>query len=406
MSNFKTNKKLTKADVGLGSVDNTADLNKPISTLVQQALEQKAWINHNHDTAYAKLSDVEANFSRILGYTNKFRPNPSYSEKWLVNFTSADRFAAWPHNKMLIEKKEGNNWVEYTAKKGELPNLFCGISSSILIPKNTEIRVTLDITGEGPSTNHRYFTISNFVFYTSTEWSKVSIEVEGESVASNTFISIAKQPETEGISNRPGAIFVRIPEITMGIGQTQYKKLRFSFKITWETSGSWRLASIQAYGDWVYGWPAPVWDGDYYTKLKDGNAKWWNYLRVNDPVVPEDAVNLKTLSEKLTFQNGLTVWKHLTITDTIWGYPMLKLQRGTLGSDPYTDWYIGANNWDLIITKHLRDEQTEMLRIREWGLIVAKDGNVPIGENISRFKVETGTHTGSNAETIYFVTDN
>jgi hypothetical protein len=39
---------LTKADVGLSNVDNTADLNKPVSTAVQTALDAKAASVHNH----------------------------------------------------------------------------------------------------------------------------------------------------------------------------------------------------------------------------------------------------------------------------------------------------------------------------------------------------------------------
>lgn len=39
---------LAKADVGLGSVDNTADINKPISTSTQNALDAKAAVTHTH----------------------------------------------------------------------------------------------------------------------------------------------------------------------------------------------------------------------------------------------------------------------------------------------------------------------------------------------------------------------
>lgn len=41
----------TKADVGLGNVDNTSDTNKPISTAVSQALGTKAASNHTHTPA-------------------------------------------------------------------------------------------------------------------------------------------------------------------------------------------------------------------------------------------------------------------------------------------------------------------------------------------------------------------
>ena len=39
---------ITKADVGLGNVNNTSDLNKPVSTAIQSALNSKANIFHNH----------------------------------------------------------------------------------------------------------------------------------------------------------------------------------------------------------------------------------------------------------------------------------------------------------------------------------------------------------------------
>ena len=48
---------VTKAQVGLGNVDNTSDANKPISTAVQNALNGKSPTNHNHDTAYSKITD-------------------------------------------------------------------------------------------------------------------------------------------------------------------------------------------------------------------------------------------------------------------------------------------------------------------------------------------------------------
>ena len=44
----QTNISLTKADVGLGNVDNTSDANKPISTATQTALNGKANSSHTH----------------------------------------------------------------------------------------------------------------------------------------------------------------------------------------------------------------------------------------------------------------------------------------------------------------------------------------------------------------------
>ena len=48
----------TKADVGLGNVDNTADASKPVSTATQAALDTKAAAGHNHDAAYEAIGAV------------------------------------------------------------------------------------------------------------------------------------------------------------------------------------------------------------------------------------------------------------------------------------------------------------------------------------------------------------
>jgi len=42
---------ITKIDVGLDQVDNTSDIDKPISIAVQNALNGKADIGHTHNTA-------------------------------------------------------------------------------------------------------------------------------------------------------------------------------------------------------------------------------------------------------------------------------------------------------------------------------------------------------------------
>lgn len=49
---------VTAAQVGLGNVDNTSDLDKPISNATQKALDQKANINHTH--TMTDISDLES----------------------------------------------------------------------------------------------------------------------------------------------------------------------------------------------------------------------------------------------------------------------------------------------------------------------------------------------------------
>jgi len=51
---------ITKSMVGLANVDNTADLDKPISTATQTALNGKSATTHNHDTTYVPLTVAAA----------------------------------------------------------------------------------------------------------------------------------------------------------------------------------------------------------------------------------------------------------------------------------------------------------------------------------------------------------
>ena len=63
----------TKADIGLGNVDNTSDLNKPISTATQLALNTKANINDmptktsfTHDILVSNWSLVSGKYEAVI----------------------------------------------------------------------------------------------------------------------------------------------------------------------------------------------------------------------------------------------------------------------------------------------------------------------------------------------------
>lgn len=62
---------LVKADVGLGNVDNTSDLNKPISTATQTALDGKSDTGHTHtgvyEPAFSKNTAFNKNFGTAIG---------------------------------------------------------------------------------------------------------------------------------------------------------------------------------------------------------------------------------------------------------------------------------------------------------------------------------------------------
>lgn len=56
---------VTKEQIGLGKVDNTSDMNKPISTATQMALDKKADVHHSHTTT--DITDLE-NLPIIKGF--------------------------------------------------------------------------------------------------------------------------------------------------------------------------------------------------------------------------------------------------------------------------------------------------------------------------------------------------
>ena len=58
---YHTGHKPSKGDVGLGNVDNTSDLNKPISTAMQNALNGKANSSHTHNYAGSSSAGGAAN---------------------------------------------------------------------------------------------------------------------------------------------------------------------------------------------------------------------------------------------------------------------------------------------------------------------------------------------------------
>lgn len=51
---------IDKSDVGLGNVDNTSDLNKPVSTATQTALDGKSDSVHNHDEVYLSYTKTQS----------------------------------------------------------------------------------------------------------------------------------------------------------------------------------------------------------------------------------------------------------------------------------------------------------------------------------------------------------
>jgi len=98
ISNESNPHKVTKSQVGLGNVDNTSDLNKPISTATQAALDLKSNINHNHDSDYA---DINHNHDGV--YEPVFTKNTAFNK----NFgTGSGQVAEGNHTHSIYPAKD------------------------------------------------------------------------------------------------------------------------------------------------------------------------------------------------------------------------------------------------------------------------------------------------------------
>lgn len=68
---YHTGNKPSASDIGLGNVDNTSDLNKPISNAVQTALNGKANSSHTHDDRYYTESEINTKLDEKSDITHK-----------------------------------------------------------------------------------------------------------------------------------------------------------------------------------------------------------------------------------------------------------------------------------------------------------------------------------------------
>ena len=119
---------ITKSMVGLGNVDNTSDISKPVSTAQQTALDLKS--NSATPTftgmvtaPYLKVSGIEIDTSgpvdtNVLKYNaalNKYIPGVASTVASLDDLTDVIISAATPNQ---VLKYDGSNWVNATAPSG------------------------------------------------------------------------------------------------------------------------------------------------------------------------------------------------------------------------------------------------------------------------------------------------
>lgn len=81
---------VTKEQVGLGNVDNTSDMNKPISLATQEALDKKSDVGHKH--VMSDIEDLE-NLPIVKGVIElltELPEDPQNREKWLLKTQPTD----------------------------------------------------------------------------------------------------------------------------------------------------------------------------------------------------------------------------------------------------------------------------------------------------------------------------
>lgn len=99
------NIELTKNDVGLNNVDNTSDINKPISTSVQTALSEKSDLTHQHNNIdnFTTSIGAESSLSTSIGSRNTSLGHSALS----INSTGSNNSAIG--SPALWQNKTGTN---------------------------------------------------------------------------------------------------------------------------------------------------------------------------------------------------------------------------------------------------------------------------------------------------------
>lgn len=109
---------VTAIQIGLGNVNNTSDMDKPISTATQIALDKKAEVNHDH--TMADISDLE-NFPVVKGFINSVDELPE-------NPAGGDKYMRTNNGKYVLYEYDGGNssWDEKITTSGMITSVIGG----------------------------------------------------------------------------------------------------------------------------------------------------------------------------------------------------------------------------------------------------------------------------------------
>lgn len=141
------NVNITKGNIGLGNVDNTADTNKPISTAQQAALNSKQNITDNSLTTTSKTvpgaineinNDLTTFFNREI-HTTRVSINCTTATSGMAPFTYTGTSLPAIHNGVIlaaIPEVSGNNWLVNVEVNPVNKTIICHANSSATIYVN------------------------------------------------------------------------------------------------------------------------------------------------------------------------------------------------------------------------------------------------------------------------------
>lgn len=110
---------ITKANIGLGNVDNTSDENKPVSTATQTALNLKADLTAIADFITKSVNDLTYYYTKtdidgkITTINNNISAIPKFAIEVVENLPTSDISSTTIYIKKTSETETGNLYTEY-----------------------------------------------------------------------------------------------------------------------------------------------------------------------------------------------------------------------------------------------------------------------------------------------------
>lgn len=323
----------TKAQVGLGNVDNTADSAKSVkaatklqtykqgSTTVTYGDSYPLYAQWSGDDVVLKCDNykVKVNYAENARTANEINPNNSYGSitkavRPMFDSVRANRLAFLPSDQIIIEKTVdgGKTWTDAAVTDYNKRALFSENGGGFTLPqidgkKNTLCGIRLTITGmkynvpagtaETEKYNYwnskyvketeRYCTIGDMFFWVSGGSDNISLVIErATGAASTSWANLFTSSSSTGYLNGwSGPNYIKFSENTLGggTGQTSnYWNYRFTF-MSHPGNGSafnsnyitqaQNVTMIKAYGASVWNSPNNLMSNDHmYTWDVDKNV--------------------------------------------------------------------------------------------------------------------------------------